>query len=218
MTASQFLLSFISPQRLEIVHSKINGTITVDTFFGHKRILVGGLTQSGEYVADLLSRGLNLAKKRLKNSQKILLLGLGGGSVVAAINRAFPDADIIGVEVDPQMITLGKKYFGLAAKRNLHIVNADAMNYCTAKKNQLFDIIISDVYIGYESPKKLESAKFLQALLHLLTNDGILICNRLYFGRYREMSETFVTALKGVFPHVETKKMLSNLLILATKN
>jgi len=45
--------------------------------------------------------------------RKILMLGLGGGSISTYLGRFMPDAAITTVEIDPGVITAAKTYFGL---------------------------------------------------------------------------------------------------------
>src|SRR3954469_23222527 len=45
--------------------------------------------------------------------KKILMIGLGGGSISTYLGRAMPDVTIDTVEIDPGVITAAKKYFGI---------------------------------------------------------------------------------------------------------
>ena len=94
------LLSFIVPQKIEDVKSEINGKITVELYFGSYRISVDGFWQSGKYAANLLVKAIKGSKNKPAQIKNILLLGLGGGSVVAEINNLIPNAKIKGVDKD----------------------------------------------------------------------------------------------------------------------
>ena len=45
--------------------------------------------------------------------KRILMIGLGAGSISTYLGRAMPDAQIDVVELDPGVISAGKDYFGL---------------------------------------------------------------------------------------------------------
>ena len=46
-------------------------------------------------------------------TKRILMIGLGTGSISTYLGRAMPDAKIDVVELDPGVIAAGKQYFGL---------------------------------------------------------------------------------------------------------
>lgn len=217
MSVSTYLRSYIGPQILETTHSDVNGEIIVQKFFGRNRISVGGLTQSGEYVADLLGKAVRDISRQKKNIQKILVLGIGGGSAIAEINRSIPSAHIVGVEIDAEMITMGKKYLYLHKAQNLSLIIDDAVDFLTKKNKDRFDVIIVDIYLGYRVPKTVESETFLAAIHSHLRDSGIFLCNRLYFDPYKKVTDDFIEKLKTIFSAVKTRKIYSNLLIFSTR-
>ena len=74
---------------------------------------------------DELSKWLGEKSDDIK---KILVLGLGAGSIVKVINKYFPKSKITAVEIDPMMVEIGKKHFDLEKARNLEIIIGDAFN------------------------------------------------------------------------------------------
>ena len=44
--------------------------------------------------------------------ERILEIGLGGGRTVSYLNASLPDAAILAVEIDKDVVELAKKYFG----------------------------------------------------------------------------------------------------------
>ena len=53
--------------------------------------------------------------------KKILMLGLGGGSISTYLGRFLPEAAITTVEIDPGVITAAKTYFGLIETDRLNV-------------------------------------------------------------------------------------------------
>src|ERR1051325_7037835 len=45
--------------------------------------------------------------------RKVLIIGLGGGSISSYLGRFLPQAEIETIEVDPGVITAAKSYFGI---------------------------------------------------------------------------------------------------------
>lgn len=82
-----------------------------------------------------------------ESPKRILLLGLGGGTLVHMIRHFFPGAHITCVELDKQHIHIAKKWFKLP-KDNIEVVHGDAYDFLKKGKNskQQFDWIVDDVF------------------------------------------------------------------------
>jgi len=213
-----FLLSFFLPQTLTKVDSPINGLIIVEKFLGKNRISVAGFWQSGEYSKGVMRRALrNLSHKRdlVKN---ILLLGVGGGSAIEVVNRLFPEAQITGVDNDFRMIEIGKKYFNLGKAKNLNITIADAYKFLlNCKRQKIYDIILTDLYIGCNYPSFVGKKNYLNRVKQLLADGGVYIFNGSYTKQNKEVTDKLVEKIKVQFPKVELIHKRPNLIIRAYK-
>jgi spermidine synthase len=154
--------------------------------------------------------------------------------VAQVIHEKFPLGEIVGVEIDPLVVELGKKYFGLGEIQNLKIVVGDAIspvqsskfNTSTSSvlsrtksrdKVQSFDLVIVDLYVGQEFPKEAESEDFLRAVGRLANKGALVLFNRLYYNHYHQKkADGFVAKLTTIFSAVKTKKLLTNLFISAS--
>lgn len=70
--------------------------------------------------------------------ERVLVLGLGGGALCTYLHEKFPQLVIDGVEIDPMMETLAKKYFGFKQSENLKSHIADGLSFvqdCVASGN-----------------------------------------------------------------------------------
>ena len=66
----------------------------------------------------------------------VLLMGLGGGSLVLHFQHYFPNCHVTAVEIDPAMVEISQSWFGLVQdkKQNrLHLVTDDAIAYVEAQ-------------------------------------------------------------------------------------
>jgi len=93
-------------------------------------------------VWDALAVGL-LALPRSRR-RSVLLLGLGGGSAARLSRALAPAARIVGVEIDPQVVRLARRHFGLDAI-GVEVVLADARDYLQ-RSGERFDAILEDVF------------------------------------------------------------------------
>ena len=143
------MLDYLYPQTIDKLSSKFNGEIKISKSRGKYSVWIGGFEQSGSvYVEKIWGKALKelppLWRGELLRNIKVLVLGLGCGTVIPIIFKKWPKAKIVGVEIDPVMINLGEKYFGLKNFENLKIICGDA------KKQKLsgYDLIITDAYLG----------------------------------------------------------------------
>lgn len=81
-----------------------------------------------------------------KRRRRILILGLGGGSVARLARAMAPDAEIVGVELDPEVVRLARAHLELDAL-DLRIEIADALAWLKTAKGR-FDAILEDIFIG----------------------------------------------------------------------
>lgn len=209
---------FILPQTIHETNSPINGEIQIVEQFGRRSIKVSGMEQSGPMVEGLWRRGLSEVRRWKLEVRKVLILGLGGGSAVKLINRYYPKAKIVGVEVDPVMVKLGKKYLGLNEYNNLEIKIGDAFNFIshTEDVGKYFDLVLVDIYLGKDVPKELESKELLRDVKKVLADGGTAIFNRLRGkGRENELN-LFLKNLKKHFLKVKVVKPLINQLFICS--
>ena len=205
-------MSFFGPKILEEVDSKFSGKIKVVSTFGYKYIATGNLTQSGGLVRDVWEPVLvKLAKSYKQKIKSCLILGLAGGTIAGMIAKKFPGAKITGVEIDPLMIALGKKYLDLDKIPNLEIVIKDAKDYLLTT-NDHYDCILVDMYLGDQLPAFVYSLSFLKKLkLH----SSVVVFNHLIFDEIkRQKAGELVGILKQIFPSVTLTRKLTNLLII----
>lgn len=182
---------------LEERKSPINGDIKVikSLAFG-TYIQVDNLTQSGGVVYEVWRTVLKKLSHQPLAINHCLILGLGGGSAAKLVKKYWPEAEITGVDIDPVMVELGKKYLGMP---DIKIILGDAEKL----PSQKFDLILVDTYLGYDYPEKFEKESFISQIKTHLTDRGIAIFNRLYWAEKRPQAVKFGGKLDKIFARVE---------------
>src|SRR3989344_2642629 len=176
---------------LEERKSEYNGHLKVARTFGMGTyIQADGLTQSGGIVESIWKSTIGKIKNQDINN--CLILGLGGGTVAKIIQKRWPESKITGVDIDPIMVELGKKYLDLSDVRTKI---QDAYGF----ESTGYDLVIVDLYRGDKFPKKFESGIFLKKL----TKNKLVIFNRLCYKDKKLIAIKFGEKLKGLFKHVE---------------
>lgn len=81
-----------------------------------------------------------------RRRRRILILGLGGGSVARIARALAPKAEIVGVELDAEVVRLARAHLGLDAL-DIRVEIADALGWL-GKARGKFDAILEDVFVG----------------------------------------------------------------------
>ncbi len=171
------ILSFISPILLYRNMTKRNSMIEVREVAGRRRLYIDGYPQSQiAYRRDWKTILKKAAIGRLPRGARILVLGLGGGDVVKLLKNYQSEATIAAVELEREVVTVAREYFGISAGPKLKIVVADAKKYMAAN-NTNYDLVVVDLYNGDDVPALVTSETFLDHVANALSNKGKAIFN-----------------------------------------
>jgi spermidine synthase len=134
-----------------------------------------------------------------RETTRILMIGLGAGSLSTYLGRAMPDARIDVVELDPGVIAAGKKYFGLRETEKVRFIESDGRVYLN-RHNDTYDLILLDAFRELGVPFHLLTREFYELVKDHLAPGGAVASNvdadtKLYLS-------TLVT-LNAVFPTVD---------------
>lgn len=217
----------IGTKVLEEKNSKFNGNLCVVKTLGMGTyIQAGGLTQSGGIVESIWKQTLrHLNNKKIFTESEstkplimnnCLILGLGGGTVAKLIRKNWPEASLTGVEIDPVMVELGKKYLGLD-RLNTDIKITDAARYIKNDTlNTKYDLIIVDLYRGDKFPERFETEDYTRLIGNKLSKSGVAVFNRLYYGDKRPEAVKFGRKLEKIFSEVAWFYPEANLMFLCS--
>lgn len=111
-----------------------------------------------------------LAERPVK---KVLLVGMGGGSLATFIHRHFPEVEIDVVEIDPVVVRLAKEYFGFAESPEVRVHVGDGRTYLRRSKES-YDLIILDAYKAGGIPFHLTTVEFMQLVRDRLNPGGVV--------------------------------------------
>jgi len=169
-------LSYVMPLRVKNYHSPINGLLEINITDGIKTLDTHSCNYSYGSLQIILQKGLEEIEwsHAVKN---ILILGLGGGSVIQTIREVFhSDADITAVEIDHTMIEIARQEFGIEKYAPLNIINDDALHFM-AKCSKSYDLIIVDVFVQETIPENCLSTDFLTKISTALAENGNIVFN-----------------------------------------
>ena len=111
--------------------------------------------------------------------RRVLMIGLGGGSIARALALLRPDMEIDIVEIDPAVVSVAQRFFGFAAdaKRRVHAQDARDYVRAAAARGEQFDAVLLDAFDENGIPPALYTAEFLAGLRQLLAPQGVFLAN-----------------------------------------
>jgi len=139
--------------------------------------------------------------------QRVLMVGLGGGTAQARFAHDVPGVDITTVELDPMVVTVARQYFGFQVSDQQKVRVEDGRVYLR-RTREVFDLIVMDAYTsqryGSSLPQHLATQEFFELARSRLRPNGVLCYN--VMGDWKGAESRLVAALhntlKTTFPHV----------------
>jgi spermidine synthase len=171
-----------------------------------------GTRQSVVKPGDLNYLGLPYAKSAMiglafaQHPERILVIGVGGGSIPMFLRQHYPSAHIDVVDIDPQIIVLAKQYFNLVEDDLLHAHAQDGRAFI--ENNQaLYDLIFLDAYTASGIPNHLATQEFLLALKKSLKTSGAIIANMWSTPKLNPLYKSMLRTYQEVFAEVYTLRV-----------
>lgn len=170
--------------------SDFSGELEVTWYNGIKLLDSKHANYSYGQLQEVLAFGLS--KIDFKDAKQILLLGMGGGSVITSLRNQFNfQRKIIAVEFDQKIIELAETEFGISAHHKLDIKYEDALSYVENCQTD-FDLIIIDLFIDDKVPEKFYKRMFWQNIQRILSAKGSILFN----AGLKTDTDKFLTKLK----------------------
>jgi predicted membrane-bound spermidine synthase len=137
----------------------------------------GGDPLTHGYWDDLLVAGAFRPSPIGSNAPRsIAILGLAGGTMARQYRIVYGDGvDITGVEIDPDILAAGHRYFHLG-DAHAHEVVSDA-RYWLDTQAGLYDVVILDAYRQPYIPFQLTTREFFQEVRAHLNSGGVAAVN-----------------------------------------
>lgn len=152
-------------------------------------------------------------------SVPILVLGFATGTFAKLSRQFFPESQIDGVEIDPEIINLGKKYFSLQ-NEDASVFVEDGRVFL-GKTEKKYRIIFLDAFQDVTYPFHMATREFFLKAVERLDDDGVLAINVNMRSRiYPDLAAYVTGTVAGVFPKVLvcTHPDYYNRIIFASKN
>ena len=221
------------PEEVRFMKDTVYHRITVSDEFDIRYLKLDNYWQSGLDLEDSrrtvfgYSDYLHLPLIFAPTADRVLVVGLGGGTVPARYHQDYREMRIDVVELDPQIIAVAQRYFAVPSDGRLHLVAQDGRLFIM-RANEQYDVILLDAYLIDTIPFHLATREFYETVKMRLSPGGVVGANIIgalsgpRSGLFRAMYKTF----REVFPTVyvfpvdwnryEGPQSLRNIIVIGT--
>jgi len=129
--------------------------------------------------------------------RRVLIIGLGGGTLPSALQKILPAAKIDAVEIDPAVVRVAEKYFGFVRGPQTEVFEEDGRVFVKRMQKQRtrYDLVLLDAFDHEYIPEHLLTREFLLEVRGLLSARGVLAANTFASSRlYHFESATYFSA------------------------
>lgn len=137
-------------------------------------------------------------------SGRIAILGNAGGTVANLYGAAWPEIAIDGVEIDPVVSEVGRRFLGMKNPK-LTVHTADARFWLRGAAGG-YDAIVVDAYRQPYIPFHLASKEFFALVHDRLAQDGVVAINVGTPPGETKLVTTIAQTMRAVFPVVQERR------------
>ena len=169
----------------------LNEGVAVHSVWRPDSVLTGGVWDAFLALPPLLGRDL----------ERVAILGNAAGTTARALGVFYPRASVDGVELDPAVSRVGRRYFGMDDNPRLTVHDADARPFLR-RNDERYDLIVVDAYHQPYVPFYLATREFFRLVRERLAPGGIVALNVAAVPDDRRLVTAIGTTLAAEFPQV----------------
>jgi spermidine synthase len=159
---------------------------------------------------------------------RVLVVGLGGGSIPKRFWRDYLELKIEVVELDPMVVRVAEEFFGIQRDSRMRIAVSDGRIFLRNTR-QRYDIIILDAYFAESIPFHLTTKEFLLLVKSRLAPGGVAVSNiagalqgprsKLFRAMYRTFGEVFpgLYLFPAAFQPYQDVEAIRNIMLVASE-
>jgi spermidine synthase len=135
-----------------------------------------------------------------REPKDVLFVGLGAGAMPKYFNRYYPEADIDVAEIDPDMVTVARKYFFFKENDRMKVHVDDGRLFIKRTKKR-YDLISLDAYHNDYIPAHLTTLEFFREVKSRLKEGGVVVAN-ITSPQRNKFFDSMVMTYKKAFSHL----------------
>ena len=137
--------------------------------------------------------------------RRVLLIGLGAGTIPKRFARDYPDLSIDSIELDAAVVEVAKRYFEVKEDARHRIVVQDGRVF-VRRSDARYDLIVLDAYFAEGIPFHLATKEFLELVRDHLAPGGVVVSNIIgaldgpQSTLFRALYKTYGSVFPGLHP------------------
>ncbi|HRF49118.1 MAG TPA: fused MFS/spermidine synthase [Anaerolineales bacterium] len=171
-----------------------------DSLIYHSIYNPNGLRTGGTFDLFLVAPFFNAAPVTENDVRSLALVGLAAGTVSKQYTAVYGPIPIDGIEIDPAVVEVGRRYFDMN-EPNLNVIVGDG-RWELEQLEGGYSVIGVDAYRPPYIPWQLTTREFFAIVHERLADDGVLVINVGRTPGDRSLVEALVGTLGAVFPSV----------------
>jgi spermidine synthase len=169
----------------------LNEGVAVHSVWRPDSVLTGGVWDAFLALPPLLDHPL----------ARVAILGNAAGTTARALGVYYSEAYIDGVELDPAVSRVGRRYFAMDENPRLTVHDADARPFLRST-DRLYDLIVVDAYRQPYVPFYLATREFFRLVREHLAPGGIVALNVAAVPDDKRLVRAVGSTLAAEFPQV----------------
>ncbi|MGQ9524829.1 MAG: fused MFS/spermidine synthase [Armatimonadota bacterium] len=134
--------------------------------------------------------------------QRVLFIGLGGGTGPRQFRETYPNLTVDVAEIDPEVLRIARRFFGLRTDDRLRVTVRDGRMFLRRSSDK-YDMIVLDAYYADGVPFHLTTREFMRMVKDRLTPGGVVMANTIgsIQGRRSDLVRSEYRTMRAVFGH-----------------
>jgi spermidine synthase len=133
--------------------------------------------------------------------KKILIVGLGGGTIPDALQKMMPGVQMDIVEIDPAVDRVARRYFEFKPGPRTRVFVEDGRVFIkrAARQKPNYDIVMLDAFAEDYIPEHMLTKEFLQEVKRVMAPNGVLAANTWSTSELYDHESTTYASVFGPF-------------------
>lgn len=111
-----------------------------------------------------------------REPSRILVVGLGGGTMPMFLRKYYPNAHIDAVDIDPEVVHVAREYFGFKEDERMRAHVGDGRAF-VERVREPYDVIFLDAFGTRNVPPPLTTLEFMRAVRKAVKPTGVVVGN-----------------------------------------
>lgn len=178
----------------------------LNRYLRFNRSFQGGMVLKNPYESPFLYTSYaHLALAFQPTIRRVLVIGLGSGTIPKRFLRDYPEVTVDSVELDPAVVDVAKRFFEVRDNPRHRIIVDDGRVYLRRAEAK-YDLIVLDAYFAEGIPFHLATREFLEIVRDHLNPGGLVASNIIgalegsNSRLYRALHKTYGSVFPGLYP------------------